>query len=353
MGSHSFCEQLTITDEELTKRRSFLGLTDQDHERLATIRTLLEKEVEGIVEEFYDHFCQFPDLERFLAEPDTVVRLKQTLNTYLLTLGHESHRIEYCENRLRVGFTHERIGLAQKWYLGAYGKLYELLAKRIAKGVAHHPEEGYDLLVTLQKIFTLDEQLAVETYYFSTTQRLEKLLAQVAEAQHNLEEVTRLDGLTQALNHKFLLEALDMEFYRSRRFQHPFTILFLDLDHFKELNDHYGHSFGDKVLKQVAADIRAIIRPSDIVGRYGGEEFVVGLIECNEETGKLIAERIRLKIALDTFEFGTHSAFVTLSIGCVTLRDTNKNLDELIEKADQAMYQAKATGRNQVAVSPA
>ena len=70
MGSRSFCEQLTITDEELTKRRSFLGLTDQDHERLATIRTILEKEVEGIVEEFYDHFCQFPDLERFLAEND-------------------------------------------------------------------------------------------------------------------------------------------------------------------------------------------------------------------------------------------------------------------------------------------
>lgn len=352
MGSRSFCEQLKITDEELIHRRAFLGLTDQDHERLAKIRMLLKEEVEEIVEEFYAHFLKFPDLGRFLADPETVTRLKHTLKTYLLTLGSESDDIDYCENRLRMGFTHERIGLAQKWYLGAYGKLYELLAKKITRNGSKYSEEEFGLLVTLQKIFTLDEQLAVETYYFSTTQRLEKLLAEVAEAQHNLEEVTRLDGLTQALNHKFLFEALEMEFYRSRRFQHPFTILFLDLDHFKALNDQHGHAFGDKVLKQVAKGIRGVIRPSDIVGRYGGEEFVVGLVECNEETGKLIAERIRLKIALDKFEFGPQSAFVTLSIGCATLRDTNKNLDELIEKADQAMYQAKATGRNQVAVSP-
>lgn len=351
MGSRSFCEQLKITNEELATRRTFLGFTGQDHERLAKIRTLLKEEVEEIVEEFYSHFLQFPELVRFLAETETITRLKHTLKTYLLTLGSESDDIDYCENRLRMGFTHERIGLAQKWYVGAYGKLFELVATRLTKISSMETQESIDLLVTLQKIFTLDEQLAVETYYFSTTQRLEKLLSEVAEAQHNLEEVTRLDGLTQALNHKFLLEALDMEFYRSRRFQHPFTLLFLDLDHFKELNDQNGHAFGDKVLKQVAAGIRSVIRPSDIIGRYGGEEFVVGLVECNEETGKLIAERIRLKIALDKFEYSPHSAFVTLSIGCATLRETNKNLDDLIEDADHAMYEAKATGRNQVAVS--
>jgi hypothetical protein len=133
MGSRSFCEQLKITDEELIHRRAFLGLTDQDHERLAKIRTLLKEEVGEIVEEFYAHFLKFPDLGRFLADPETVTRLKHTLKTYLLTLGSESDDIDYCENRLRMGFTHERIGLAQKWYLGAYGKLYELLARKITR----------------------------------------------------------------------------------------------------------------------------------------------------------------------------------------------------------------------------
>lgn len=162
--------------------------------------------------------------------------------------------------------------------------------------------------------------------------------------------VSRVDGLTGVHNRKFLYETLEMEFNRAARFGHAFSILFIDVDHFKRINDTHGHEFGDFVLKTVVEIVQSVIRPADTIGRYGGEEFIVGLVESSLENAQLVAERIRLKVALATFALDGIQAAVTISIGIAELGADTQDLDMLIHKADQGLYQAKESGRNQTCV---
>jgi diguanylate cyclase len=120
------------------------------------------------------------------------------------------------------------------------------------------------------------------------------------------------------------------------------------VDHFKEINDRYGHTFGDQVLLHVAQSARGMIRPPDIIGRYGGEEFVIGLVECDQAGALQIAERIRLKIAQDQFAWEQHVTAVTVSIGVAMLSPEIDRVETFITRADQAMYHAKRRGRNRV-----
>ena len=204
------------------------------------------------------------------------------------------------------------------------------------------------MVLTLNKIITLDEIFVVETYYHATMQRLEDSLCQLKDAHRQLEGLSRQDSLTPVNNRRALMEALALEFHRSRRYKHPFALLFLDVDHFKEINDRYGHTFGDQVLLHVVQLARGMIRPPDIIGRYGGEEFVIGLVECDQAGALQIAERIRLKIAQDQFAWEHHVTAVTVSIGVVMLSPDIDQVETFITRADQAMYHAKRRGRNRV-----
>ncbi|RMH07063.1 MAG: diguanylate cyclase [Nitrospirae bacterium] len=337
-----------ISEAAIRSQIAFFHLTPRDNKNLHKIQSCLQEHVTDIVEAFYRHLTQVPELAQFLSDSEIIARLKQTQTRYLLTLGQHYEQSDYWEDRIRIGLAHERIGLHPKWYLGAYGILFELVAERLVSQY-RDPDALASMLVTLQKFFTLDIALGMESYHALATQRLEQLLAQVEEAQHRLQEASRLDTLTQVLNRKFLMEALEMEFHRSQRFGHPLTLLFIDIDHFKRLNDEHGHTAGDQALQQVSDLIQKSVRPADIVGRYGGEEFVVGLVECHAEMGPLIAERIRLKIALTPLTIDTQTLALTVSIGCASMTSDTPNLDELLKKSDRALYLAKATGRNQVA----
>lgn len=352
MTEHSLCRQFQITRQEIETRRAFLGFTALDEENLERIRSVVEGEADSLVEDFYAHLLGFAELNRFLSDKPTLDRLKGTLKQYLLNLGRGSDSDAYFEERLRIGLAHERVGLKQKWYLGAYAKLFDAIAPRLAGRYGQEPERLSSLLITLQKTLTLDSILAVETYYNVMIRRLEDALAELTEAQHDLQRTSRLDGLTKIDNRMALVESVEMEFHRSRRFAHPFNLLFLDIDLFKNLNDQYGHAFGDFVLTKVVELIYTVIRTTDITGRYGGDEFAIGLVECPADAARTIAERIRLKVALAPFEFEDKSASVTVSIGVAALTPEVEQAETLLARADQAMYQAKQAGRNCVSVHP-
>jgi two-component system cell cycle response regulator len=158
------------------------------------------------------------------------------------------------------------------------------------------------------------------------------------------------DALTMVLNRRALLERLTAEVDRARRFGSPLSLLLLDVDYFKEINDTAGHLAGDRVLRQLGALLQDAVRTVDVVARYGGEEFVVILPETLAEGGMVFAERLRERVAAHLFDAGEEGAHhLTVSIGMATLRpDHAASAERLFALADQALYRAKSAGRNRV-----
>jgi diguanylate cyclase (GGDEF)-like protein len=162
-----------------------------------------------------------------------------------------------------------------------------------------------------------------------------------------IERLAITDGLTGLFNHKQFQERLAQEFNRTERFPDPLSLLLIDIDYFKRINDTYGHPVGDSVLKRVANIIKKTIRSIDISARYGGEEFAVVLVGTDEEGAMNMAERLR-KTVMDTKFVSDKSTFsVTISIGISTNAGYVKKKEELVDKADKALYKAKGDGRNQ------
>ncbi|MBI4463994.1 MAG: diguanylate cyclase, partial [Acidobacteria bacterium] len=158
------------------------------------------------------------------------------------------------------------------------------------------------------------------------------------------------DSLTGLWNRAAILDFLKREMIRSQREGTPIGVLLADLDHFKNINDTYGHLAGDAVLREVAQRICAGVREYDAVGRYGGEEFLIVLTACEEEPTKH-AERIRMLINADPIETAEGAIPVTLSLGAAWNREFSQDLEALLKTADTALYRAKRAGRNQVAVA--
>jgi len=161
-----------------------------------------------------------------------------------------------------------------------------------------------------------------------------------------------LDPLTRTWNRDAILEVLERELARAARDGSPLSVIMADVDHFKGVNDTFGHPAGDRVLLGVVASLRAALRPYDAVGRFGGEEFLAVLPHCDGRAARTIAERMRAKVEVERFETASGSARATLSLGVATMVPTpGADAPGLIEAADRALYRAKADGRNRVAVS--
>ena len=169
------------------------------------------------------------------------------------------------------------------------------------------------------------------------------------EAQYHetIYKMTIVDGLTGVNNKRYLLESLEREIPRGRRHQRPLTLVMFDIDHFKSINDSYGHLAGDYVLKELAQLVKSRLRPDDILGRYGGEEFAVILPETNASGGTHIAEELRQLVGTHPFTFERERIQVTVSMGVAQLED-DWTLNDFIKQADERLYAAKRGGRNRV-----
>ncbi len=168
----------------------------------------------------------------------------------------------------------------------------------------------------------------------------------------NLGDAANLDGLTKIFNKAYLLEALDVEFKRAKALHTDFSVLFFDLDHFKKINDTFGHDAGDFVLKEFTQLVRVhFLRPKDVFGRYGGEEFVVLLGNTAAAKAAEIAEKIRAAVHAHAFMYEGKRMPVTTSLGVAELNASMESPQTLLKDADKALYSAKQTGRNKVVVA--
>jgi len=181
-------------------------------------------------------------------------------------------------------------------------------------------------------------------------QRMLKLQDELIGAQEELRFGATHDALTGLWNHAAILDLLGRELRRASRSRTWTGVLMVDIDHFKQINDRYGHLQGDLVLKEVARRIERAVRSYDWVGRYGGEEFIALLSDCNLEEIRISGERVRLAVAATPIEASGTEIHVTVSVGATSSAETNSQ-EDLLARADIALYRAKEKGRDRLELS--
>ncbi len=174
------------------------------------------------------------------------------------------------------------------------------------------------------------------------------MLRQQDALRSELERLATIDPLTSLLNRRAFLERARAEIARMRRYRRPVSAVVIDADHFKRVNDRYGHLVGDEVLMGIARRVTAALRLSDVVARYGGEEMCALLPETDAAEAALVAERIRAAVGTDAVRTASGLLRVTVSVGVATMRPSDNAIDDLLRRADDALYAAKRSGRDRV-----
>ena len=170
---------------------------------------------------------------------------------------------------------------------------------------------------------------------------------ELKQAKEKLLKMATTDELTCLVNRRHFMERLHEEYERTKRNQSEFTMLMIDIDYFKRVNDTYGHLAGDLVLKMISESMRHNLRLSDIIGRIGGEEFAIILPETGLMEGQLIAERLRKKIENLSISYNNSVIKITISVGASSSFTEDTGIDAILQRSDSALYKAKGSGRNQ------
>jgi diguanylate cyclase (GGDEF)-like protein/PAS domain S-box-containing protein len=172
-------------------------------------------------------------------------------------------------------------------------------------------------------------------------------------AEARLERLARTDALTGVANRSHLFACAASEIRRAARYRRPLSVLMVDLDHFKRVNDEFGHAVGDAVLAEFAGICARLLRADDLIARYGGEEFVALLPETDEQGALAVAERLRDAAAQMQISAAPASRPVTVSIGVASMRPGETAIETVLARADEALYEAKAAGRDRIVISRA
>ncbi|MCC8967292.1 diguanylate cyclase [Bradyrhizobium sp. Pear76] len=225
------------------------------------------------------------------------------------------------------------------------------LLTRLNEVVSAHQQTSERQLETLARIQIGSLGVVLITLLAEALGIFRPMVGRIVRYTRELVRMATTDPLTGGLNRRSFTERGLAELERARRYDRATSILMIDIDRFKSINDSYGHSGGDAVLKELVAHLHARIRPSDILGRIGGEEFAIVLAETDLAGAEIAAERIRQDVALLNVPLETASVRFTVSIGAAQFMRQATTLKPAMDRADRALYQAKAAGRNRVVVS--
>jgi diguanylate cyclase (GGDEF)-like protein len=173
---------------------------------------------------------------------------------------------------------------------------------------------------------------------------MSRLIKKLDEARQTIEKIAITDPLTEVFNRRHIMSRLEEEFEKFKRLKKNVSCIMADIDNFKGINDSYGHLVGDQVLKAISHRIRNTVRAYDILGRYGGEEFLIIMPDTSMEDARELAERIRTRVK----EAPVNNATITLSLGVVCIQEDDRSLDDIIRRADQNLYKAKKSGKDRV-----
>lgn len=337
------CERFGFTADKIKERLALLQLRDKDRELAGRLQQeVIVPRFAHIMNEFMASIAEQPEARLILTDEDSKKRVKHTITTFLLSLGSGFDSAKYFEHRLHVGLAHEKVGLSLSLYLCAYRQLTQCIINQFPDSIRQDQKYYEKLVEFLYKVNALDMSLAIDTFHGSQVQVL-----QARQEQLRLKAIT--DSLTGLVNHDHVFSELERAMQNTKANEKPLCVIMTDIDYFKKVNDSHGHQAGDSVLIDVAKRIKASLREMDIVGRYGGEEFMLILQDTPLEVATRIAERIRLKIADHPINLTELILHITMSFG-VSLAQPDDTVETLVKRADDALYAAKHGGRNRVVV---
>ena len=243
--------------------------------------------------------------------------------------------------------------LAGAWVIWDLGRIVARMGALMGSegplsGFERRQDEVGTLMTSFNKMLVTIEQQATEINTFAT--RLDAAYKELESTNARLKETSFKDEVTGLYNRRFFSLRLEEELSRYRRFNHPVSVVLLDLDGFKAVNDEFGHTVGDETLREVSQILMKHSRGINVVSRYGGDEFAVLLVETSKAGARLYADRIREVVAKYPF---SHGKVVTASFGVASLPDDEAGTaEDLFRAADEALYAAKRAGKNQVAATP-
>ncbi len=343
----SFCKRFGITQQKRVERLAVLNFTPEDSELgQQWQRNIISPNIQHVVSAFYEKLVQYPEAQKVLSKGFSIEKLKQTQTKYILSLGLDFDTEAYFNQRLSVGYRHVFVKVQPSLYLCAYHILHCLIVKLIPPQNAQHIE----LLDFTRKILALDASLAMEAYEYTLRERFADSVATLQQEKESLREKVDTDTLTKVLSRERILSILNHRLIPNS--VTPVSVIMADLDHFKDINDTHGHLVGDKVLKDMASRMRSTIRWINVIGRYGGEEFLIVLNDTTAQQAANIAERIRHRIAAQPIKTHDLAIPLTLSLGVAQALPNERPLD-VVDRADKALYVAKNKGRNCVEISTA
>lgn len=343
-------EQMRITEIEIGARKRLLEFDEQDTAALLQCRDHIENRLDDIVETFYGIQTSNPDIASLIGDADTLERLETAQRRYIMDLFSGAYDLEYTNNRLRIGLVHKRIGVEPKFYLSAVYLLHRLLVQNISDALSEDTVRQ-QALIALDKLIYFDVTLVFETYILSLVSEMEAVKNRTEEYAKALEETVamrngqlRTDALTGLTTRRYLNEALQHTIKAAQRRCEPVSLIFVDVDDFKGLNDRRGHAYGDRVLAELGKVLLETARGEDTCVRYGGDEFCVVLANSTEEQAEsAYCQRIRRLLAERLPE-------VSISMGTVqTGPDHFEDADALLKSADRRMYLNKSSGKTGMA----
>lgn len=338
-------EQMKISDAEIQNRLELAALNASHFELLKNALPFIEEQIESLVDKFYVSQLSIDEISVLISDLDTLNRLKKAQHYYILDLFSGRYNSKYVNNRLRIGMIHKRIGVEPKLYLSAISTLKGILFDALKKGITD-TETLFSTREALDKLLYFDTTLVFDTYIDSllsevaiankkTEKYANSLEEKVAERTAQLEELAQQDPLTGLNNQRFLRQVATQQLASVKRRQAFLSLLYIDIDQFKQINDKMGHLHGDEVLKELGSSIKQHVREADMACRYGGDEFCVILPDINVDDAVAVAERIIKSFSKTYPEY-------SLSMGAsCTGPEQYMSLDELIYQSDKKMYQAK------------
>ncbi|MFA7387877.1 MAG: diguanylate cyclase [Thiohalobacteraceae bacterium] len=339
-----YCDSFGFDADWRKARLDLLGLSPQDAALARRLRTaVVEPNADALIEAFYAKLLADAESSRLLAHADRE-RLAHRQIGYLLRLGEDFTNQAYFEDRLRIGLVHAWVGVPLGLYLCAYQALESIIEAHIERCIEATDERRL-LSRFLHKIAALDTSLASEVYHIAQIRHLESSVARLRDERAQLRHQAGTDALTGLANRASILPRLSQALAEAVRADRPLCVIMADLDRFKAINDSFGHPAGDQVLRDAAARLGTILRDFDLVGRYGGEEFIAVLRNTDLDAAMQIAERVRRRFADHAFEIGENARRITISQG-VALAHPGDSVDSLIARADAALYAAKQAGRD-------